>query len=402
MSTAVALLEKLVETSLIFFDDVWALAHKAAAASADDMVVVAKKTASATVNAVPLATDDASVGSSSINDAGIKQEREHAVVGKILAGSYLNKIPLTGFIMLLSRTAPVLLKVSLGLGGSYLAYEGAHKCVGYATNARNFIRRKRGLPPLAHGHDDEEETTMLPQAPVIENPSLLQRLGNFYLGKDPAERVVMKDLSILDIILSMEILLLTQKSLGEMGAAQQAMVMLAAGAMTTTIVYGVVYALVRMDNVVAGMNNPENRFYAPRLAKNLQRGLPAVMSALGYIGTGAMLGVGGEIFGHLIPEAIEALHMPVFAHAAHKVATFLPHTLGMMPVGGEWLGHAANGLVIGAGLVAAGPALAKSWRFMKTALTRRSKDLTAGQGQAEPTKPAPEVRGPQSAPHEKI
>ena len=101
-------------------DDIAVLA-RAAAASIDDVAAGAAK---ASAKAAGVVIDDAAVSPQYVQ--GISPKRELPVVWRITRGSLLNKSIIIAAIMLLSVWAPWVFPWLLLIGGTYLAYEGAH------------------------------------------------------------------------------------------------------------------------------------------------------------------------------------------------------------------------------------------------------------------------------------
>src|SRR5919107_3254638 len=103
-------------------DDV-ALIARAAAASVDDVAAGAGR---AGVKAAGVIVDDAAVTPRYVQ--GFSPERELPVIKQIAVGSLRNKLLfILPAALLLSEFLPQALPVLLIVGGTYLAYEGAHK-----------------------------------------------------------------------------------------------------------------------------------------------------------------------------------------------------------------------------------------------------------------------------------
>src|SRR5689334_11385563 len=103
-------------------DDIAALA-RLAAASVDDIGAAAGK---ATAKAAGVVVDDTAVTPQYVT--GVAAERELSIVKQIAIGSIRNKLLIIlPAALLLSEFLPDLLPVILMVGGTFLAYEGAHK-----------------------------------------------------------------------------------------------------------------------------------------------------------------------------------------------------------------------------------------------------------------------------------
>jgi predicted DNA repair protein MutK len=153
-----------------------------------------------------------------------------------------------------------------------------------------------------------------------------------------------------DLILSAEITAIALADLSEQPLLTQAASLALVGLLITFVVYGAVALIVKMDDF--GLHLSQRSSSAAQAAgRALVKAMPVVLSSLAWIGTLAMLWVGGGILVHglheyhwdALPNLIEAL-----AHPAEA----LP---GVGPVTG-WLAHAVAygivGLIVG-GLITA-------------------------------------------------
>lgn len=365
MSSLVAFLEQVATSATILLDDVVALAKPAIGRIGDTATAAKMAAASAADDTLPLAkaamkkagavvVDDTAVSSDQLNESSIEQHREYAVWRKIVAGSLLNKAIIQTVIMITGAVAPVIPHIMLAFGAGYLAFEGAHKMMEYVHHLRNRLRHLRGLEPVAAHHQaapSKEQDS--PAAPRFKLPAIIDR----FLGHDPKERAVLTDLILLDAILSTEILLVANGTLGEVGAVMQAMALAIVGLGTTLGVYGIVLGIVRADNVAGYFAKPDSRFYMPRMAHGMMRALPHLLIVIGFIGTTAMLGVAGDVSSHLLPATINAVGMESASHAVHEVFVAIPHALDFLPFGAQTVASMTAGLVIGLVLIGAGTGL---------------------------------------------
>ena len=130
-------------------DDVAALA-KLAAASIDDVGAAAGR---ASMKAAGVVVDDAAVTPQYVQ--GLAAERELPIIKRIARGSMLNKlIFILPAALILSETAPTLVEIILICGGSFLAYEGAHKII----HALQGDDHDHDVPVAALGPEAEEKT----------------------------------------------------------------------------------------------------------------------------------------------------------------------------------------------------------------------------------------------------
>ena len=272
----------------------------------DDAAVMSKVAAKKTAG---ILGDDLAVNAEKAT--GFPASRELPVLWAITRGSFINKFIILPLAFLLSAYVSWLIVPILLLGGAYLCYEGA-ETIYHSLN-----------------HDSPHPP---PAAETVSNKTELLKLE--------AEKI--KSAVRTDFILSIEIIIIALGTVIEQSFILQVMVVSIIALLATVGVYGIVALIVRMDDM---------GFYLIRRGRLLQgalaklctwsgkvliAALPKVIRTLGFIGTTAMLLVGGGMFTH----NIESLH----------------HLLQFMPA---LLGDLLVGLVIGAILVLAGLAVDK-------------------------------------------
>ena len=323
---------------IALLDDIAAIA-KVAAASIDD---VAAQAAKAGAKAAGVVIDDAAVTPRYV--IGFTAQRELPIVRRIAVGSLKNKLLiLLPLCLLLSYALPGAITPLLMIGGAYLCYEGAEKVF------------ERLMPHHAHAHEAKLETVAL-------NPQTLE---------DEKVAGAIKT----DFILSAEIMAIALASVPGTGLPNQAIILAVVGIAITVGVYGAVALIVKADDVGVGLAANPRPSMAGRLSRALGRGLvlgmPVFLSALGTIGTAAMIWVGGSIIVHGLAEF--GLHEPEEIIHAAAVATghALPAIAGLV----EWLVTAAGsgiiGLIIGAALIPLiGSVVAPVWTMLRRVLRK--------------------------------
>ena len=237
-------------------DDVAALA-KLAAASIDDVGAAAGR---ASTKAAGVVIDDTAVTPAYVH--GLAAERELPIIKRIAKGSLKNKVLfILPAALLLSEFVPVLVEIILMLGGTFLAYEGAHK-----------IRHR-----FAHheGHDEEQQ---LPAAAIDE---------------DHEEKVIASAIRT-DFILSAEIMVIALKDVLDEGFVSRAVILVVVAILITVAVYGVVALIVKMDDVGLRMVQ-SGKPSAAKFGRGLVEGMPKLLALLSTVGTAAMVWVGGHI-----------------------------------------------------------------------------------------------------------
>jgi predicted DNA repair protein MutK len=261
MAYDIAALLKVIGASL---DDAALAAKRMTAASLDDVGASAK---TAAVKSAGVVVDDAAAMPQYAN--GLHAARELPVVARIALGSLINKIVLIPVALLLSVYAPWAIPPLLVAGGLFLCLEGVEG-----------VHEK--LAPHA-----EEACDDAPPLPP-----------------EAAERKKVWEAIRTDGVLSAEIIVI---SLGTMLAApltQKALALALVGLSMTALVYGAVALIIKMDDIgLVLLERGIRRGNAGlrQLGNGLVAAMPRVLVALSYLGTVAMLAVGGGILAHHLP-----------------------------------------------------------------------------------------------------
>lgn len=285
-------------------DDVAALA-RLAAASVDDVGAAAGR---ATAKAAGVVIDDTAVTPQYVH--GIAAERELPIIKRIAVGSLRNKLVfILPAALLLSQFAPWLLTPILMLGATYLCYEGAEKAWGGIRG-----HAAHAAPPVG-------------------------------------EHYVVAGAIRTDFILSAEIMVIALNEVAGQAFGPRLISLIIVALVITTAVYGVVAAIVKMDDVGLRLTQTASRF-AQTVGRALVAGMPKLLSALSAVGTVAMLWVGGHIL--LVGSDHLGWHIPYgLVHQAedhvHHVVESVGGVLAWLVNGGV---SALIGLVIGAVAVA--------------------------------------------------
>jgi predicted DNA repair protein MutK len=290
-------------------DDVAALA-RLTAASVDDIGAAAGR---ATAKAAGVVVDDTAVTPQYVH--GIAAERELPIIKRIAIGSLRNKLVfILPAALLLSQFLPWLLTPILMVGATYLCYEGAEKV----------WERIRGhdhqvVPTTAVGGDIEKQMA----AGAIRT----------------------------DFILSAEIMVIALNEVADEKFWPRLIILAVVAVVITAAVYGVVGAIVKMDDIGLSLAQRTSRV-AQGVGRGLVAFMPKLLAALSAIGTVAMLWVGGHIL--LVGTDDVGWHAPY--GLVHHAEEFVHHAV--QGVGGvlAWLMNTAVsaviGLVVGAVVVA--------------------------------------------------
>jgi predicted DNA repair protein MutK len=234
-------------------DDVVAIA-RVAAASVDDVAAGASR---ASVKAAGVIVDDTAVTPRYVQ--GFRPERELPMIKRIAIGSLRNKILLIlPIALVLSELLPWLLNPILMVGGVYLCFEGAEK-----------------LWELLSPHAHVEESPAAAQGPEHEDALVASAIRT-------------------DFILSAEIMVISLNEVADEPLLSRALILVFVALAITAGVYGVVAAIVKMDDV--GLHLATTRKgTAAAAGRTLLKAMPIVLSVLAKVGIAAMLWVGGPI-----------------------------------------------------------------------------------------------------------
>ena len=291
-------------------DDVAVIA-RAASASIDDVGVAASRTGSKTAGVV---IDDAAVTPSYVT--GLTPDRELPLIANITKGSLKNKlIILLPGALLLSEFLPWAIIPLLMLGGAYLSYEGAEKVI-------------EKLGGEKHGKTLED---------VIEDPARFE--------KERTSGAIRTDL-----ILSAEIMAITLNEVAAESLVTRAFVLALVGIAVTVAVYGTVALIVKMDDIGLHLTKKASSA-AQAVGRGLLHAMPRLLTVLSFVGTIAMLWVGGGIVLH----GLEELGLGAPAHLAHDLQHAVEVSTGSLAGVLGWATYAALsamfGLILGAIIV---------------------------------------------------
>jgi uncharacterized protein len=191
------------------------------------------------------------------------------------------------------------------IGATYLCYEGAEKVWGRIRGHAH-----HGAPSAASGPDGERQVT----AGAIRT----------------------------DFILSAEIMVIALNEVADQSFWPRLIILVIVAFAITAVVYGVVAAIVKMDDVGLSLTQRSSRV-AQRVGRSLVVAMPKLLSALAAVGTVAMLWVGGHIL--LVGADTLGWHGPY--EVVHHVEEDVHHAVEA--VGGvlAWLVNTAASAVIG-------------------------------------------------------
>lgn len=290
-------------------DDISALV-KASAASLDDVPTQVAKT---TGKVSGIVIDDTAVTPKYV--VGLDPSRELSIIYRIAKKSMVNKLLiLSPAALLLGYFIPWAITPVLMLGGAYLCFEGYEK---------------------VHSLFNHSSAQHIDQEPVKEiTPEELEQ-----------ERV--NSAVRTDIILSAEIMAIAYNQVTGQPIVNQILVMAAVAVFITIAVYGFVGLIVKADDFGVLLASDKYPPTTQKIGRGIVKFMPHFLTWLGYIGTAAMLWVGGEIIAHGIPVTARLLHDLEHALAAMPVVAWLCKALAC-GIGGLLIGFVVEKLVIAA------------------------------------------------------
>ena len=293
-------------------DDIATLA-KLTVSTIDDTAAAAVK-ASAKVSAA--AIDDVAATPQYVT--GITPDRELPIIKRVTLGSLRNKLLIILPIgLLLTAVAPALRPVALVVGGTYLCFEGGEKIL---------------------------ERVLGPDHPTEETPV--------------DEAALVKRAITTDFVLSTEIMLLALAEVQGESSIRRVVVLVMIALLITFAVYGLVGALIKIDDAGAHLAVRGRTRASRSLGRAVVSSAPSLFTGIGIVGTVAMLWVGGHILAvNLAKVGFHPLH-----HAI-EWAEELAHNSLL-----SWITGTAMSCLIG---TVVGALLALAWRPVHRAMAHR-------------------------------
>ena len=290
----------------------------------DDVAVMTKVAAKKTAGVLG---DDLALNAEQVN--GVRAERELPVVWAVGVGSLKNKAILVPAALAISALAPWLITPLLMLGGLYLCFEGVEKLA---------------HPFLHSAAEDEAEHDRQLQALVDEDIDLVA------MERDKIQGAIRTD-----FVLSAEIIVIALGTVADKDFATQISVLSAVAVLLTIGVYGLVAAIVKMDDVGLYLHRTGGAL-ARLLGRALLLAAPRLMKLLTVLGTVAMFLVGGGILAHGLPGAHDIAH-----HLTEAVAG-LPAVGGLLALAAPAVLDGALGVLAGAAALLVFTLVGKVWQ----------------------------------------
>ena len=287
---------------LALIDDIASILDDVAAMSK----VAAKKTAG-------VLGDDLALNAQQVS--GVQADRELPVVWAVARGSLVNKAILVPAALAISALAPWAITPLLMLGGAYLCFEGFEK-----------IAHK-----LLHSPSEDDQ----------HHQELVDANQDVDLVAMEKEKV--KGAVRTDFILSAEIIVIALGTVAGASFMQQVTVLVGIAIVMTLGVYGLVGAIVKMDD--AGLYLSKRGGAAVQaFGRLLLNAAPKLMRFLSVAGTAAMFMVGGSILLHGIPGSHEVIHHA--AEVAGSVGGVGPLLAAITPTTLDAVGGVIAGAIV--------------------------------------------------------
>jgi uncharacterized protein len=277
----------------------------------DDVAVMTKVAAKKTAGVLG---DDLALNAQQVS--GVRAERELPVVWAVAKGSAVNKLILVPAALAISYFIPWLITPLLMVGGAYLCFEGFEK-----------IAHK-----LLHSKDEDD----------AREKEIMQALENPAVDLVALEKDKIKGAVRTDFVLSAEIIVIALGTVATATFTKQVTVVSAIAVIMTIGVYGLVAAIVKLDD--AGLYLLQARTHTARaIGHSLLWFAPKLMKTLTIVGTAAMFMVGGGILVHGFPWLVHAIEGLIANWGWMKVvgSTLIDALVGMVAgavVLGVWTG----------------------------------------------------------------
>ena len=271
------------------------------AAVLDDVALMSKVAARKTAGVLG---DDLALNAQQV--AGVSADRELPVVWSVAKGSMINKAILVPAALLISAFASFLVTPLLMFGGLFLCYEGVEKV----------------WHSWFHSTETDEET--------------LPSEGDLHAWETAKIAGAIRT----DFILSAEIIAITLGVVASASFMTQVVTLSLIAVAMTIGVYGLVAAIVKLDDAGLYLVNKPNASAALKgLGNMLLVAAPKLMKLLAVVGTLAMFMVGGGILAHgmhIVSDYFAQLAASVASVAyigsivAYMLPTFLNALLGVV------------------------------------------------------------------------
>ncbi len=266
----------------------------------DDVAVMTKVAAKKTAGVLG---DDLALNAQQVS--GVKADRELPVVWAVAKGSAINKAILVPAALAISVVAPWAIIPLLMIGGAYLCFEGFEK--------------------LAHKylHSKDED--------AAHHKEIVEAVANPDVDMVQFEKDKIKGAIRTDFILSAEIIVISLGTVAAASFGKQVTVLVGISLLMTVGVYGLVAAIVKLDDL--GLHMVGKGGASASIGRGILVAAPWLMKTLSVVGTAAMFMVGGGILTHGIPVVhhwIEGITKGMGGFLAGLTSTTLDALFGIL------------------------------------------------------------------------
>jgi len=276
----------------------------------DDVAAMSKVAAKKTAGVLG---DDLALNAQQV--AGVQADRELPVVWAVAKGSMINKAILVPAALAISYFAPWAITPLLMLGGAYLCFEGFEKIAHKLLHSQ--------------AEDDQHHKELVDANQSVDLVAM--------------EKEKVKGAVRTDFILSAEIIVIALGTVADASFVQQLTVLVGIAVVMTMGVYGLVGAIVKMDD--AGLYLTKRAGAGVQaFGRFLLTAAPKLMKFLSVAGTVAMFMVGGGILTHGIPGAHDVIHHA--AEAAGSVGGVGPLLAAVTPSVLDTIGGVIAGAIV--------------------------------------------------------
>jgi len=263
----------------------------------DDVAVMTKVAAKKTAGVLG---DDLALNAQQVS--GVNADRELPVVWAVAKGSALNKLILVPTALAISALAPWAVTPLLMAGGLFLCYEGVEKLYHQLLPAAD---KTTAAKPPAQTTNSSESSNMIETGKI-------------------------KGAIRTDFVLSAEIIVITLGTVATASFSKQVIVLAGIAAIMTVGVYGLVAAIVKLDDGGLYLAETSGSGLSAQLKRKLGFAIlgfaPYMMKALSVVGTAAMFLVGGAILTH----GLGAVHQWITDFASTLANGFLQLALPIL------------------------------------------------------------------------
>lgn len=256
----------------------------------DDVAILTKVAAKKTSGVLG---DDLALNAEQVT--GVRAEREIPVVLAVAKGSAINKAILVPLALLISYLLPWLITPLLMLGGLFLCFEGCEKI----WHQIHLKLSKETKTQEAQAHLEHLKHLSLSESDLLK------------LEQDKIKGAIRTD-----FILSAEIITITLGTVASSAFSIQLSVLVGVSLLMTLGVYGLVAAIVKLDDLGYLLLSSKNQIKL-LVGKLILKLAPYLMKFLSIVGTAAMFLVGGGIISH----GLEKVHHHIM-EVGEKVGSF--------------------------------------------------------------------------------